>query len=245
MTFVSDRTHNPFGMSLPCDRAVPGYGDVAADFHVIGDHPGVHGGLETGVPFTGMDWSEPFFTTLAESGLVDAWDPDGGDLDLARTYLSYRYPCAAGASDEADGPQASDDGAEPGEPAEGGAPAESDEHRHGWPSSAEYARLEPFFDAELRAVTAHVLLPVGGPTTAHVLRTYTARDGADPDLDALHARERRGSGFLVLPVKEPADWAGDDAAALVEALGAIRSRDFRQTADLGRYLPGADPYLVR
>jgi len=37
-------------MDLPCERFVPGYGDTRAHFHVVGDHPGVHGGLDAGVP---------------------------------------------------------------------------------------------------------------------------------------------------------------------------------------------------
>ena len=52
MQNVTDRTKNPFGMRPSCDRYVPGYGDANADFHVIGDHPRVHGGLSSGVPFT-------------------------------------------------------------------------------------------------------------------------------------------------------------------------------------------------
>ena len=39
-------------MEPGCERLVPGYGDANADFHVIGDHSDVHGGVETGVPFT-------------------------------------------------------------------------------------------------------------------------------------------------------------------------------------------------
>lgn len=31
---------------------MPGYGDANADVHVVGDHPGRHGGAGAGVPFT-------------------------------------------------------------------------------------------------------------------------------------------------------------------------------------------------
>ena len=49
MENVTDRTSNPFGMHPPCEQFVPGYGDANAAFHVVGDHPGVHGGVDTGV----------------------------------------------------------------------------------------------------------------------------------------------------------------------------------------------------
>ncbi|MEF8775640.1 MAG: hypothetical protein V5A43_03945 [Haloarculaceae archaeon] len=64
------------------------YGDVAADFHVVGDHPGVHGGFDVGIPFTGSLWSDAFFGVLTEAGLVRQWNPDREILELARTYLS-------------------------------------------------------------------------------------------------------------------------------------------------------------
>jgi len=44
-------------MRPDCESFVPGYGDANADFHVVGDHPGVHGGVDAGIPFTGEPWS--------------------------------------------------------------------------------------------------------------------------------------------------------------------------------------------
>lgn len=114
------------------------------------------------------------------------------------------------------------------------------------PSATAYDRLEPFFDAELRAITAHVLLPVGSETICHVLETYSALgEGAIERSVEAHAEEIRGAGWLILPVRDPATWADGDGDALAAALAAIRSRDYRQTADLGRFRPGGDPYLVR
>ncbi len=59
---VTDRTSNPFGLRPPFDRTAPdartavfGYGDANADFHLIGDHPGAHGGKRSGIPFTDTD----------------------------------------------------------------------------------------------------------------------------------------------------------------------------------------------
>jgi len=211
--YVADTPRNPFGMDPPCERYVPGYGDTRAHFHVVGDHPGVHGGLDAGIPFTGRPWSAAFFGALAEAGLVGDVDLDSGDLQVRRTFLSYLHMC------DPDGRV---------------------------PDAADYAALEPYFDAELRAVTAHVLLPVGERATRHVFGAYTsrARDG-EVDVETLHATEVKGAGWLVVPVLDPAEWSGEDADALAVALTALRGSDYRQISDLGRFLPGDEPYFVR
>jgi len=205
---VTDRIHNPFGMRPDCESFVAGYGDANADFHVIGDHPGVHGGLEHNIPFTGESWSTRFLEALAEGGLLDTADPVAVD----RTFLSYRHMCLP----------------------------------DGDPTPASDADMERFFDAELRAIAAHVLLPVGARATAHVLEQYTARGWkTDVDMDALHATELLGSGWLVFPIKDPAAWHTGDATRLVEALQSVQATDFRRESDLGRFFAGNDPYLVR
>ena len=221
---VTDRTRNPFGMRPDCESFVPGCGDANADFHLVGDHPGVHGGVDAGVPFTGEPWSPTFFDALAGGGLIDPLaepsaestaesSADGTDPFVTdRTFASYLHMCVA---DEA-------------------------------PDEAAYADMERFFDAELRAIAAHVLLPVGARATAHVLRQYTSRAHKTPvDMDALHATELLGSGWLVLPIKDPGEWTDGDADRLVAALRDLQSTDFRRESDLGRFIPGSDPYLVR
>ena len=206
---VTDRISTPFEMQPPCERFVPGYGDANADFHVVGDHPGVHGGLDTGVPFANAA-GRRLWAALADAGLLTT---TGERPSVAETYLSYLHLCA---------------------------PTESP------PPQSSYDELEPFFDAELRAIAAHVLLPVGARVTAHVFETYTARAvAAPPDMEALHATERVGSGFLVVPIVEPADWDGTHHDRLVDGLATLRSTDFRREADLGRFVTGNDPYLVR
>jgi len=214
--YVTDRQRNPFGFDLPCQRAVPGYGDVNAHFHVIGDHPGVHGGTETGLPFTGRPWSERFFSTLERCGLVAGFDQDTATLECPGTFLSYLSMYVSDA---------------------GGDPDCTD-------TVAAYAEMEPYFDAELRAITAHVLLPVGERATRHVLGTYTSLS-ADRSVRELHATTLSGAGWLVVPVRDPADWTDRDADRLLTALGELRERDYRQQSDLGRFLPGEEPYLVR
>ena len=212
MDFVAQSASNPFGMQPPCERFVPGYGDTGAHFHVVGDNPRVHGGLDTDIPFTDRSWSADFFETLARTGLVERADLDSGVLELGPTFLSYLHLC------------------DPGETA---------------PTAADYGALEPFFDAELRAITAHVLLPVGARATAHVLETYTARSSEQRDIDTIHATEIRGSGWLVVPIKDPAEWETGDADRLLEALVALQQSDYRRTSDLGRFLPDDESYLVR
>ncbi|MFB6282258.1 MAG: uracil-DNA glycosylase family protein [Haloferacaceae archaeon] len=209
MRNVTDRTRNPFDMRPPCDRFVPGYGDANADFHVIGDHPGVHGGAGTGVPFTGTDAAARLQRALRDGGLLR----EVGDAPLvAATFLSYLHMCVPDRE----------------------------------PTASDYADLEPFFDAELRAIAAHVLLPVGERATRHVIDSYTARARDTPvEMDRLHGTELLGSGWLVVPVKDPAEWGPDDDGRLVEGLRELRRTDYRRESDLGRFFPGDDPYLVR
>jgi len=206
---VTDRIRNPFDMRPPCERFVPGYGDANADFHVIGDHPGLHGGLDTGVPFTNESGLR-LQGVLQEVGLLRS---AGERPEPVATFFSYLHMCAS----------------------DGDVPPQSS-----------YDDLERFFDAELRAIAAHVLLPVGDRATAHVLETYTAQAWkTEIDMDALHATEICGSGFLVVPIKEPAAWDDEDEDRLVDGIDTLRSTDYRREADLGRFSPGDDPYLVR
>jgi len=208
---VTDRTSNPFGMTPGCERFVPGYGDANAAFHVIGDHPGVHGGIETSVPFTELPESQRLQSVLQSTGLLRE---TGDEPVVDETFLSYLHMCVPN----------------PG----------------GTPTDAEYADMERFFDAELRAIAAHVLFPVGERATRHVLETYTAQAWKTTiDMDQLHGTELRGSGFLVVPIKELADWTADDAERLRKAIDQLRSTDFRRETDLGRFIAGSDPYYVR
>ncbi|WP_411962945.1 uracil-DNA glycosylase family protein [Haloferax sp. YSMS24] len=208
MRNVTDRTSNPFGMRPSCDRFVPGYGDANADFHVIGDHPLVHGGTETGVPFTN-DAGKRLQAALVDSTLLET---AGDEPTVEKTFMSYLHMCV---------------------------PEDS-------PTRAEYTDMERFFDAELRAIAAHVLLPVGATATNHVLNNFTSVGWkTDVDMETLHGTEIRGSGFLVVPIKDPAEWDEGDHDELVAGLLTLQSTDFRRESDLGRFNPGDEPYLVR
>jgi uracil-DNA glycosylase family 4 len=205
---VTDRISNPFDMRPDCEQFVPGYGDANAAFHVVGDHPGAHGGEDTGVPFTN-DAGLRLQRALADAGLLRQ---TGDDPEVSQTFLSYRYMCVS------EDPPTDDD----------------------------YADMERFFDAELRAIAAHVLLPVGAKATQHVLQTYSARAAkVSSDMDDLHGTEILGSGFLVVPIKDPAEWVEGDHERLVAGLRELQRTDFRREVDLGRFLAGDDPYMVR
>jgi uracil-DNA glycosylase len=210
--YIAGTRRNPFGHDPPCEQFVPGYGVTTADFHVVGDHPGVHGGRETGIPFTDQEWSADFFDALRRGGLVEHVDLTEGVVDGDRVFFSYLHLCDPGTE---------------------------------VPDDSDYAALEPFFDSELRAITADVLFPVGRRATAHVLDTYTPRSAESVDMAAVHATEVQGAGWLVVPIKDPGAWSGDDAVNLVDSLRALQQTDFRRIADLGRFSPDEDPYFVR
>lgn len=90
--------------------------------------------------------------------------------------------------------------------------------------------LERYVDAEIRALNAHILLPVGEDALRYVLREFTTQTRSLlADSARLHADEVRGRGFLVVPVREPADWEPGDESALVERLKALLDSDYRQT----------------
>lgn len=90
--------------------------------------------------------------------------------------------------------------------------------------------LERYIDAELRALNAHILLPVGDKALSYVLSQFTTQAKRVPaDSAGLHASEIRGRGFLVVPVREPVEWEPGDESALVERLEALLNSDYRQT----------------
>ena len=209
MYTVTDRISNPFGFRPDCDRFVPGYGDANAAFHVIGHHPGVHGGGRTQIPFSNAA-GQRLLRVLARAGLIDT---PSLPPHLDGTYLSYLHLC---------------------EP--------EDEE----PTDRSYMACEPFLDAEVRAIAAHVLLPVGRIPTAYVLRNYSAQTRElSARMRRVHAREIVGSGFLIMPIAEPAGWSPAAARLLEEALVQLQETDYSREADLGRFIPEGGSYFVR
>lgn len=98
------------------------------------------------------------------------------------------------------------------------------------PTDAEYADQERFLDAELRAINAHLLFPVGDRALHYTLEHHTSlARKIEADAAARHATSIRGRGFLVVPVREPAEWNDADRAALVTAITNLLDGDYRQT----------------
>ena len=97
---VTEETSNPFGMRVD-GRAVYGYGDANADFHVVGDHPGRHGGTGTGVPFTGSVAGVRLQRILHDVGF--AGEPYADRPRLENCYLSYVHPGVPAGRDPTDG----------------------------------------------------------------------------------------------------------------------------------------------
>ena len=98
------------------------------------------------------------------------------------------------------------------------------------PTAEEYDDLERYFDAELRAINAHILLPVGERATDHVLTKYTTQRGKlDLEMETLHAREIRGRGFMVGPIRNPTEWDEGERETILETIESILASDYRQT----------------
>ncbi|QLH78252.1 uracil-DNA glycosylase [Halosimplex rubrum] len=94
-----DELSNPFGMDEDCtncpklvetrERIVHGYGDVGADFVVIGDQPSAAAD-ETGVPFAGE--GSLVWDILDRVGLVEG-DPGAAEPEPDEVFLTYVTRC--------------------------------------------------------------------------------------------------------------------------------------------------------
>ncbi|MFB6206566.1 MAG: uracil-DNA glycosylase family protein [Haloglomus sp.] len=208
MENVTTEVSNPFGIRYR-GLAVPGYGDANADVHVVGDHPGRHGGAATGVPFTGSVAGVRLQRVLYAVGLLA--DRYADHPDATNCFLSYAHPPVRGSDTEESS-------------------ADADASPAFAPDEADYVDAERYLDAELRAINAHILVLVGDRALAYGLREHTAlADRLPVDAAALHAQEVTGRGFLLVPVKEPTAWTPADEHALRNRLQTILSRDYRQT----------------
>lgn len=90
---------NPFGMDEACqncldlcvtrESVVHGYGDVGAEFIVLGDSPAA-GADGSGIPFTG-DQERELLDILGAVDMVE--DPDAAEPELKNTFLTYVTRC--------------------------------------------------------------------------------------------------------------------------------------------------------
>jgi len=101
MDAEQDRLANPYDMDEDCQncpalcetrtQVVHGYGDVDADFVVVGDAPGP-GADRTGVPFTGDEAGERLLALLGDLGFTES-PPGSGDPDVENVFLTYTARC--------------------------------------------------------------------------------------------------------------------------------------------------------
>lgn len=92
---------NPFGMDEDCRncpalcetrrQVVHGYGDVGADFVVVGEAP-TDGADRTGVPFTGDADGEVVQDVLGALGLSES-PPEAEEPELHNVFLTYTARC--------------------------------------------------------------------------------------------------------------------------------------------------------
>ncbi|AHF99903.1 uracil DNA glycosylase [Halostagnicola larsenii XH-48] len=202
MKNVTDRTSNPFGMRPPFERQDAGKQPAVfgyGDANADFQVIGGHPGVHGGET-TGVPFTETDDGTAVQQLFRDAEFVTGPTNDPRLENLFADYIHMCSLPD-------------------GRAP-----------TPEEYAELERYFDAELRAINAHILLPVGERATDHVLGEYTTQRGKlDLEMDALHASEIRGRGFLVVPIRNPTEWTDGDRDAILETIESILASDYRQT----------------
>jgi len=90
---------NPFGMDEECENCpelcetrttiAHGYGDVGAEFVVLGDSPS-EAADEAGIPFLGDD-ERGVLDVLAAVGMCE--DPDAAEPELSNVFLTYAARC--------------------------------------------------------------------------------------------------------------------------------------------------------
>ncbi len=95
------QVQNPFGMDEDCtncpgltdcrESVVHGYGDVGAEFLVVGAAPGP-GADQSGIPFTGDDGGERLQWILGELGFSRS-SPADPEPDLQNVFLTYLTRC--------------------------------------------------------------------------------------------------------------------------------------------------------
>ena len=93
--------NNPFGMDTECEncpelcgereRVVHGYGDVGAEFLVVGTRP-TAAAEANGVPFTGTDGGERVQSIFADLGFVRS-SPDAAEPDVQNIFFTGLTRC--------------------------------------------------------------------------------------------------------------------------------------------------------
>ena len=96
------------------------------------------------------------------------------------------------------------------------------------PTDGEIATCDPFLNAEVRMINPEVLVPVG----ERALKTLAAEHTTlrePPDIDDVHATEVRGRGFLLVPMRDPADQTNTEKRAIRDTMESLLGGDYRQS----------------
>ncbi|WP_123533809.1 uracil-DNA glycosylase [Halosimplex salinum] len=219
-----DELSNPFGMDEDCtncpelvesrSQVVHGYGDVGADFVVVGESPSAAAD-ETGVPFAG------------DQSLV--WDV----LDRVGLVEGETRPPGASRNGERGAERAESEG----DPvAEEPLPDEvyltyvtRCRHPDRDATDEEVRACEGYRSSELRMINPEIIVPVGQRAIEALAFQYTTKSADELDVDELHATTMRGRGFELVPMKTPADQTPEETEAFVEHFAELLGTDYRQT----------------
>jgi len=210
-----DETANPFGMDEDCtncpklvetrSQIVHGYGDVGADFVVIGDQPSAAAD-ETGVPFAGdqsLVWeildrvglveSETRLPGASRNGERDPGVAEPVPDDVYLTYVTRCHHPDRAATDE------------------------------------EVTACEAYRSSELRMINPEIIVPVGQRAIEALAFQYTTKSEDDLDVADCHATTIRGRGFELVPMADPDDQSPEETETFVEHFADLLGTDYRQT----------------
>ncbi|MFB6173723.1 MAG: uracil-DNA glycosylase family protein [Halobacteriales archaeon] len=96
-------------------------------------------------------------------------------------------------------------------------------------TEGEVRTCDPYLTAEVRMINPEVLLAVGERALRRLALEHTTRDADALDVASEHANEIRGRGIDLVATLDPADWTDGRREALLDALGTLLDRDYRQT----------------
>ena len=91
----------------------------------------------------------------------------------------------------------------------------------------EIGQCDPFLNAEVRMINPEVLIPVGERALRVLAADHTTLR-EPPAIEAAHATEIRGRGFLLIPMREPDEQTDADQQAWLDTMRDVLGGDYRQ-----------------